>query len=158
HNLRIHERGNHLNLGAEVPRRFLRILDGDDSASYSNGSGRVALAAALTRSSNPLLARVMVNRIWKHHFGEGLVRTVDNSGKPGYSPTLPVLLDYLAQRFIRQGWSLKSMHRMMVLSAAYQMDSAASSTAQTKDPQNRLLSHMPVRRLDAESIRDAILA
>jgi hypothetical protein len=158
HNLQIHERGNHLNLGAEVPRRFLRILDGDDPAPYLKGSGRAALAAALTRPSDPLLARVMVNRTWKHHFGEGLVRTVDNFGKTGETPSHPELLDYLAQRFIAQGWSMKSMHRMMVLSAAYQMDSAASSPAQTKDPQNRLLSHMPVRRLDAESIRDAILA
>jgi hypothetical protein len=158
HNLRIHERGNHLNLGAEVPRRFLRILHGDDPAAYSKGSGRVALAAALTNPSNPLLARVMVNRIWQHHFGEGLVRTVDNFGKSGELPSHPELLDYLAQRFIDQGWSLKSMHRMIVLSAAYQMDSVESAAAQAKDPQNRLLSHMPVRRLDAESIRDAILA
>jgi hypothetical protein len=158
HNLRIHERGNHLNLGAEVPRRFLRILHGEDPASYAKGSGRVALAAAVTNPSNPLLARVMVNRIWQHHFGEGLVRTVDNFGKTGEMPSHPKLLDYLARRFIDQGWSLKSMHRMIVLSAAYQMNSADSQAAQTKDPQNRLLSHMPVRRLDAESIRDAILA
>ena len=158
HNLRIHERGNHLNLGREVPRGFLRILDGQDSAPYSNGSGRRALAEALTRPSNPLLARVMVNRIWKHHFGEGLVRTVDNFGRTGERPSHPELLDYLAQAFISEGWSIKAMHRMMVLSATYRMDSTASEAAQTKDPQNRLLSHMPVRRLDAESVRDAILA
>jgi Protein of unknown function (DUF1553)/Protein of unknown function (DUF1549)/Planctomycete cytochrome C len=158
HNLRVHERGNHLNLGAEVPRRFLRILGGDDPAAYSKGSGRAMLAAALTRPSNPLLARVMVNRLWKHHFGEGLVRTVDNFGKTGELPSHPELLDYLARRFMDQGWSLKAMHRMMVLSAAYQMGSLESPLAKTKDPQNRLLSHMPVRRLDAESIRDAILA
>jgi hypothetical protein len=158
HNLRIHERGNHLNLGPEVPRRFLRILDGENPAPYSNGSGRTALSEALTRPSNPLLARVMVNRIWKHHFGEGLVRSVDNFGATGERPSHPELLDYLAQEFIRRGWSMKAMHRMMVLSAAYQMDSTESAAAQAKDPQNRLLSHMPVRRLDAESVRDAILA
>jgi hypothetical protein len=158
HNLRIHERGNHLNLGQEVPRRFLQILDGENTAPYSNGSGRMALAEALTRPDNPLLARVMVNRIWKHHFGEGLVRSVDNFGKTGDRPSHPELLDYLAQEFIRSGWSMKAMHRMMMLSAAYGMDSSESAAAKEKDPQNRLLSHMPVRRLDAESVRDAILA
>jgi hypothetical protein len=158
HNLRIHERGNHLNLGLEVPRRFLQILDGQNTAPYSNGSGRVALAETLTRPDNPLLARVMVNRIWKHHFGEGLVRSVDNFGKTGDRPSHPELLDYLAQEFVRSGWSMKAMHRMMILSAAYQMDSSESAAAKAKDPQNRLLSHMPVRRLDAESVRDAILA
>ncbi|MGH9723008.1 MAG: PSD1 and planctomycete cytochrome C domain-containing protein [Bryobacteraceae bacterium] len=158
HNLRIHERGNHLNLGREVPRRFLRILDGEDPEPYSNGSGRLALAVALTRPSNPLLARVMVNRIWKHHFGEGLVRSVDNFGRTGEQPSHPELLDYLAQEFISRGWSMKAMHRTMMLSAAYRMGSTPSAAAQAKDPQNRLLSHWPVRRLDAEAVRDAILA
>lgn len=155
HNLRIHERGNHMNLGVEVPRRFLQILDGSPSQVYADGSGRLALASTLTDPANPLLARVMVNRIWKHHFGEGLVRTVDNFGKTGERPTHPELLDALAAQFINSGWSIKAMHRSLVLSAAYQMASAA---AQAADPQNRLLSHMPVRRLDAESIRDSILA
>jgi hypothetical protein len=100
----------------------------------------------------------MVNRIWQHHFGEGLVRTVDNFGRTGERPSHPDLLDYLAGQFMSKGWSMKAMHRMLLLSAAYQMDSAASPTAEAKDPQNRLLSHMPVRRLDAESVRDAILA
>jgi len=158
HNLRVHERGNHLNLGAEVPRHFLRILDGEDPPAYTFGSGRMTLAEALTRPSNPLLARVMVNRIWKHHFGEGLVRTVDNFGRTGERPSHPQLLDWLAQEFIAGGWSVKAMHRQMMLSSAYQMDSAAPALSQAKDSQNRLLSHMPVRRLDAESIRDAILA
>lgn len=158
HNLRIHERGNHLNLGEEVPRHFLQILEVENTSSYSKDSGRTALAEVLTRPDNPLLARVMVNRIWKHHFGEGLVRSVDNFGKTGDPPSHRELLDHLAQEFIRSGWSMKAMHRMMMLSAAYQMDSSESAAAKANDPQNRLLSHMPVRRLDAESVRDAILA
>lgn len=155
HNMRIHERGNHLNPGAEVPRGFLRILGGGPAGGYTQGSGRAALAKALTDPSNPLLARVMVNRIWKHHFGEGLVRTPDNFGKTGERPSHPELLDYLASEFVKQGWSVKAMHRMMVMSAAYQMQGAPPPG---EDPQNRLLSRMPVRRLDAESLRDAILA
>ena len=155
HNLRVHERGSHTNLGAEVPRSFLKILDDAGPAPYANGSGRSALAQALTAPNNPLLARVMVNRIWQHHFGEGLVRSVDNFGKTGDQPTHPELLDYLAQQFIANGWSIKSMHRLMVLSQTYQRSSAAP---QDGDPQNRLLSHMPIRRLDAESVRDSILA
>ncbi len=156
--MRVHVRGNHFNLGPEVPRRFLQILGGDDPSPYDAGSGRLALARALTDPANPLVARVMVNRIWQHHFGEGLVRTVDNFGRTGERPSHPELLDYLADRFVKQGWSLKAMHRMLVLSAAYRMDSAAPAGALMKDPRNRLLSHIPVRRLDAESIRDAILA
>jgi hypothetical protein len=105
-----------------------------------------------------LLARVMVNRLWQHHFGEGLVRSVDNFGRAGERPSHPELLDYLAQQFVARGWSLKAMHRMMLLSSAYRMESGASPGAESADPQNRLLSHMPVRRLDAESVRDAILA
>ncbi|MFN0104371.1 MAG: PSD1 and planctomycete cytochrome C domain-containing protein [Bryobacteraceae bacterium] len=155
HNLRVHERGSHFTLGAEVPRGFLKILDANSPASYTNGSGRSALAQALTSPANPLLARVMVNRLWKHYFGEGLVRTVDNFGKTGERPSHPELLDYLARQFIAVGWSIKSMQRQIVLSQTYQGSSAAPPE---KDPQNRLLSHMPVRRLDAESVRDAILA
>jgi len=155
HNIRIHERGSHTNLGAEVPRGFLKILGANDPAPYANGSGRSALAQAITDPANPLLARVMVNRIWKHHFGEGLVRSVDNFGKTGDRPTHPELLDYLAGEFVAQGWSLKAMHRMIVLSQTYQRSSAPP---QESDPLNRLLSHMSIRRLDAESVRDSILA
>lgn len=155
HNIRIHERGSHANLGAEVPRGFLKILDASDAAPYASGSGRSALAQAVAAPANPLLARVMVNRIWKHHFGEGLVRSVDNFGKTGDRPTHPELLDYLAQKFIANGWSIKSMQRGIVLSQAYQRSSAAPRDS---DPQNRLLSHMPIRRLDAEEIRDSLLA
>ncbi|MEO7650598.1 MAG: DUF1549 and DUF1553 domain-containing protein, partial [Bryobacteraceae bacterium] len=157
-NMRVHVRGSHHTLGAEAPRGFLRLLDGPDVTEYTQGSGRLALARALVNPSNPLLARVMVNRIWQHHFGEGLVRTVDNFGRMGERPSHPELLDWLADRFVREGWSIKAIHRTMLLSAAYQMDSRASEEANTRDPRNRLLSHMPVRRLDAESIRDSILA
>src|SRR5947207_1977891 len=121
HNLRIHMRGNHLNPGDEVPRGFLRVLAGHGP--YTNGSGRLELAEALFIPDNPLTSRVMVNRIWQHHFGEGLVRTVDNFGKNGEPPSHPELLDYLAWRFRENSWSVKAMHREMVLSSAYRMSS-----------------------------------
>ena len=155
HNLRLHIRGSHLSLGEEIPRALLPL------AGVSNpieGSGRMALAESLGSRSNPLVARVMVNRIWKHHFGEGLVTTVDNFGRMGERPSHPELLDWLASRFIESGWSVKAMHRLILDSAAYRLSSSAPAGAQERDPRNRQLSHMPVRRLDAESIRDAILA
>ncbi len=158
HDMRLHVRGSHLNPGEEVPRRFLRILGGDEPESYKDGSGRLALARALTSPGNPLVARVMVNRIWKHHFGEGLVATVDNFGAMGERPSHPELLDWLTARFIESGWSVKAMHRLILGSAAYRMASAPTDAAIEKDPRNRLLSYMPARRLDAESIRDSILS
>jgi Protein of unknown function (DUF1549)/Protein of unknown function (DUF1553)/Planctomycete cytochrome C len=158
HNLRIHLRGNHLNLGDEVPRGFLHVLAADRPRSYSNGSGRLELAEALFNPDNPLTARVMVNRIWQHHFGEGLVRTVDNFGKMGDRPSHPELLDYLAWRFRESGWSVKAMHREMVLSNVYRLSSIPSERSREVDPNNRLLSHMRVKRLEGETIRDAILA
>ncbi|MBI2947722.1 MAG: DUF1553 domain-containing protein [Verrucomicrobia bacterium] len=151
----------------------------------ATGSGRLELARRLVDPSNPLIARVMVNRIWKHHFGEGIVRTPDDFGRMGQPPTHPELLDYLADQFVRHGWSIKEMHRLMMNSAVYQQASqysvisdqysVAQSAAQKPtdhwtlntdysqrmaavDPENRLLHHMPVRRLEAEAIRDAILA
>ena len=158
HNLRIHLRGNHLNLGDEVPRGFLLVLAVDKPQSYTNGSGRLELAEALFSPDNPLTARVMVNRIWQHHFGEGLVRTVDNFGKTGDRPSHPELLDYLAWRFRESGWSVKAMHREMVLSNAYRLSSIPTERSREVDPNNRLLSHMRVKRLEGETIRDAILA
>ena len=154
---RIFIRGNHKTLGSPAPRQFLEAICGDNQPAPSQGSGRLDLAARLTDASNPLTARVMVNRIWKHHFGEGIVRSVDDFGVMGQPPSHPELLDYLATEFIRRGWSIKQMHRMMVLSSTYQMSSTPSPQAQQSDPQNRLLSHMPVRRLEAEAIRDALL-
>jgi hypothetical protein len=157
HNLKIFLRGNHLNPGEEAPRGFLQVLAGD-KAKYSRGSGRLDLAEALFSPENPLTARVMVNRIWQHHFGEGLVRTVDNFGKSGARPSHPELLDYLASRFRESGWSVKAMHREMVLSSAYRMASVAVEHAFEIDPDNQLLSHMRVKRLEGEAIRDAILS
>jgi hypothetical protein len=155
---RIHVRGNHKNLGDEVPRRFLQIIAGQQQPRVANGSGRLMLAEWMSSPGNPLTARVMVNRIWQHHFGKGLVSTSDNFGLTGNRPTHPELLDWLAARFIQSGWSVKAMHRMMLLSDAYAMSSRADETALKSDPANTLLHHIPVRRLEAESIRDAILA
>ena len=127
-NLRIFVRGNHLDPGDEAPRGFLRVLAKDQPDSLQ-GSGRLELADMLFRADNPLTARVMVNRIWQHHFGEGMVRTVDNFGKNGDRPSHPELLDYLAARFRDNGWSIKAMHREIVLSSAYRMSSVAGERA-----------------------------
>lgn len=156
-NIRIHNRGNHKNLGDEAPRQFLTVIAGEDQEPFSNGSGRLELAEWVARPENPLTARVMVNRVWKHHFGQGIVRSVDNFGKTGDRPTHPELLDYLAAEFVASGWSIKHLHRSMVLSSTYRMSSRASASAEASDPDNKLLSHMPVRRLEAEAIRDTIL-
>jgi hypothetical protein len=124
----------------------------------SIGSGRLDLAERLVDPSNPLLARVLVNRVWQHHFGEGIVRTPDDFGRMGQAPTHPELLDFLAAEFVRSGWSIKHLHRIMVLSSVYAMSSVQDPKAAGTDPENRLLQHMPVRRLGAEAVRDSILA
>lgn len=157
-NVRVHLRGDHNNLGREVPRRFLQILAGKDQSPILEGSGRLHLADQLVEPRNPLTARVMVNRIWKHHFGEGLVRSVDNFGKMGDQPSHPELLDFLAHRFIREGWSVKAIHRLILLSNTYRMSGRRDALALQLDPTNRLLHHVSVRRLEAEAIRDSILA
>jgi hypothetical protein len=160
----VHIRGNHKILGETVPRRFLEVIAGDGQPQPAKGSGRLELAQLMIDSAKPLLARVMVNRIWQHHFGEGLVRSPDNFGLMGEPPTHPELLDFLAAEFIRNGWSIKQMHRFMLLSSTYQMASASPSRPSSRgkeeaiDPQNKLLHRMPIRRLEAECIRDAILA
>jgi hypothetical protein len=157
-NERLHVRGNHKNLGDEVPRRLLEALGGTEHPAPAEGSGRLELADQLTDPANPLVARVMVNRIWQHHFGEGIVRSVDNFGVLGQPPTHPELLDWLAGEFVRQGWSVKSMHRLLVLSSAYRMASKGDAKAEEADAQNKLLHRTAVRRLEAEAIRDAMLA
>jgi hypothetical protein len=119
-------------------------------------SGRLALAQWIGDPANPLTARVMVNRVWKHHFGHGLVRTPDNFGKTGERPSHPELLDWLAASFVESGWSVKKLHKEIVLSAAYRM--ASRPAPADSDPRNDLLSYMPVRRLEGEAIRDAMLA
>jgi hypothetical protein len=157
HNARIHKRGEPRELGEEVPRRFVAILGGDPLPPGA-GSGRLALAEWIARPQNPLTARVMVNRIWQHHFGTGLVATPNDFGTRGQRPTHPELLDYLAARFQSAGWSIKTMHRLIVLSRVYQLSAQASASLVTADPSNALLGRYPMRRLDAEALRDAMLA
>ncbi|MBZ0255981.1 DUF1553 domain-containing protein, partial [bacterium] len=156
--MKLHIRGNHKTLGAPTPRGFLTVLAGENQPPIQEGSGRRQLAQRMMQSAQPLMARVMVNRIWQHHFVNGLVRTPDNFGLNGARPTHPQLLDTLASEFIRQGWSIKAMHRMMLLTNAYQMSHLASPAALETDPTNQYVHHIPVRRLEAESIRDAMLA
>jgi hypothetical protein len=141
-----------------VTRRFPTILAGDDQPELPPGSGRLELAEWLASPKNPLTARVFVNRVWQWHFGEGLVRTPSNWGLLGEKPSHPELLDYLSARFIEDGWSVKSLHRRIMLSAAYQMSSDISAEAAEQDPGNRLLSHFSRRRLDVEEVRDSMLA
>jgi len=152
-------RGNSRTLGEEAPRRFLEIFGGVSPGLDEKGSGRLALAARMVDpAQTPILPRVIVNRLWKHHFGEGIVRSVDDFGVLGQTPSHPELLDYLATDFIKNDWSIKKMTRALVLSAAYQMSSAADKEADAADPENRLWHRMPIRRLEAEAIRDSLLA
>lgn len=153
----VYLRGNPKNPGKTVPRGFPRVLAGAHRAAITEGSGRLRLAEWIASPDNPLTARVAVNRIWQHHFGEGLVRTSTNFGQRGERPTHPELLDYLAARFIESGWSTKAMHRLMVLSSAYQQGSEPAVMTRTADPENFLLGRMNRMRLDAESLRDSLL-
>ena len=144
--------------GDIVPRHFLTVLGGEELPAGSNVSGREQLAEWMLATDNPLPARVMVNRIWQHHFGRGLVPTPNDFGKQGRPPTHPELLDYLATQFRASGWSMKSVHRLIMLSRTYQQSSARLTKALQLDPANELLAGFSRRRLDAESIRDALLA
>jgi hypothetical protein len=150
-------RGNHKTLGDEVPRRFLEVLGGCEHAPPASGSGRLELARQLVSPDCPLVPRVIVNRLWHHHFGAGLVHSPDDFGVMGQPPTHPELLDYLATELVENGWSLKHLHRLMVLSNTYRMTSAVDPARDAADPQNKLWHRMAVRRLEAESIRDAVL-
>jgi hypothetical protein len=158
HDVRVHIRGRYDRLGKLVPRHFPRILAGDHQAPITQGSGRLQLAQWIADPKNPLTARVLVNRVWQHHFGEGLVRTPGNFGKLGQTPTHPELLDYLADQFVRSGWSIKQLHRTLMLSAVYQQGSVPAAETCKADPDNRLFGHMNRRRLEAEEIRDSLLA
>ncbi len=152
-------RGNPHNLGETIPRRFLEVLGGASGSPAPNGSGRLALAEQVVDPGNPLTARVIANRVWARHFGVGLVSTPDDFGAMGRPPSHPELLDWLADWFIREGWSLKRLHRLIVTSRVYRMDSVpADSATEAADPDNALLHRMPLRRLEAEAIRDAMLA
>jgi hypothetical protein len=144
-------------LGPVVPRRFLSVLSDGAPAPFQEGSGRREFARALLTDAAPLTARVIVNRVWQQHFGRGLVDTPSNFGTTGAAPSHPALLDDLAARFIAQGWSLKWLHRELVLSAAYQQSSAYDAVQFAVDPENRLLWRTNRRRLDVEAWRDAML-
>jgi hypothetical protein len=158
-NVRIHIRGNHLTLGPEAPGHFPRILAGDkQEALPSKQSGRLQLANWLTRDEHPLTARVMINRLWLGHFGEGLVRSPDNFGALGDRPSHPELLDWLALRFASSGWSVKEMHRLIMLSNTYRMSTAYNEETARLDPDNRLHWRFNRQRLEAEALRDAILS
>jgi mono/diheme cytochrome c family protein len=184
---RVFKRGNPLTKGEAVPRQFLQVLSGDPPQPFSNGSGRLELAQAITAPGNPLTARVIVNRVWMQHFGRGLVSTPSDFGMRAEPPSHPELLDWLARRFIDEGWSLKKLHRRILLSATYQQSSKVVSaqssvlggSTQTEhsapgtehsqlrgdyarsieiDPGNRLLWRMQTHRLSFEETRDAWLA
>ena len=151
-------RGNPGNPGEEVPRRFVEVLCAKTPVPFTNGSGRLELARSIASPENPLTARVYVNRIWLHHFREGIVTTPGDFGVRTEEPAHRALLDYLAASFIEHGWSTKSLHRQIVLSATYQQSSEASATTLAADPENRLFSRMNRQRLDFEAMRDTLLA
>jgi hypothetical protein len=158
-NVRVHLRGSYLTLGQECPRRFPLVLAGNHQMQIDSGhSGRLELAQWMTRPDHPLTARVFVNRIWRWHFGEGIVGSTDNFGSLGEKPVNQPLLDWLAVTFARDGWSLKRLHRRILLSRTYQMSSRYDAKAEQVDPENHLHWRNSRHRLEAESVRDAILA
>jgi hypothetical protein len=151
-------RGNPNNRGPSVPRRVPLVLAPEKREPFRQGSGRLELANAIVSRDNPLTARVLVNRVWLHHFGAGLVRTPSDFGLRGDVPSHPELLDYLAGRFMDDGWSIKKLHKLILLSRVYQQKSDDRPECVAADPENRLLWKMPRRRLDFEATRDALLA
>src|SRR5260221_605073 len=159
----VFNRGRASHLGEEVPRQFLEVISSPKRKPFQQGSGRLELARAIANADNPLTARVMVNPICQHHFGSGLVKTPSDFGLRAELPSHPELLDWLARRFVAEGWSVKTMHRLIMSSAVYQQSSLISSTASLKsaasrDPDNRLLSRFPAHRLEFEQLRDAMLS
>jgi cytochrome c553/mono/diheme cytochrome c family protein len=153
-------RGNHLATGRVVPRGIPAALAVNAPAFSASESGRRELAEWLASPHNPLTARVLVNRVWRWHFGRGIVESTDNLGRLGDPPSNPELLDWLAVQFVRDGWSIKKLQRLIVRSATYRQMSATGAPAGSRivDPDNRLLGHFPVRRLEAEVVRDALLS
>jgi len=151
-------RGNPGNRGEEVPRQFLSIVAGDHRQPFQQGSGRLELAQAIADPANPLTARVIVNRIWMYYFEQPLVDTPSDFGLRSAPPTHPELLDFLAATLVENNWSLKSIHRLILSSAAYQQASVDRPEAAKIDPENRLVWRMNRKRLDFESMRDALLA
>jgi len=154
----IFRRGQPANRGDRVPRRFLQILAHVDGGEpFAQGSGRLEMARAIADPDNPLTARVIVNRVWQHHFGAGLVRTPSDFGVRGERPTHPQLLDWLAAEFLQRGWSIKHLHRLIMSSELWQQSSTIRADAQQRDPENRLLWRMPRSRLEFEPLRDSLL-
>jgi hypothetical protein len=151
-------RGEPGNRGEIAPRRFLQLLSGPVRPVYTNGSGRLELAMAIANKNNPLTARVMINRIWEHHFGVGFEPTPDDFGMMSEPPSHPELLDYLAMNFMTNGWNIKKIHRMIMLSSVYQESSVENPRYAQTDPGNRLLWRTNLRRLEYEPLRDSLLA
>ncbi|MDB5306745.1 MAG: Protein of unknown function (DUF1553)/Protein of unknown function (DUF1549)/Planctomycete [Gemmataceae bacterium] len=158
HDVKVHIRGRYDRLGDLLPRRFPEVISVANAPAVVSGSGRKELADWLTRPDHPLTARVIVNRVWQFHFGEGLVRTPSNFGVLGERPTHPELLDHLATWFVRNGWSLKKLHRYILLSATYRQSASGDPDTRVADPDNRLWGRYPRRRLEAEAVRDSLLA
>ena len=154
---RVFLRGNPLQRGERVSAGFLTALSKDTDRAFSPGQHRLGLAKAIVDPANSLTRRVVANWVWQHHFGRGLVRTSDDFGTRGDPPTHPKLLDYLAAKLLEDGWSLKKLHRRIMLSKVYQQGSLENSAAREKDPLNALLWRMPVRKLGLEAMRDALL-
>ena len=150
-------RGDLAKKGEIAPRKFLRVLAGDEAVPYTEGSGRLELAESVVDPSNPLTSRVMVNRIWQWHFGKALVLSPSNFGSLGEKPTHPKLLDWLANKFMAEGWSMKALHRRIMLSATWQMSSAHDAVKFAQDGDNRLIWRMNPRKLDVENWRDSLL-
>ncbi len=150
-------RGNPGRPGEEVDRRFVSILSRGQPEPFKNGSGRLELAQAIVSRDNPLTARVFVNRVWAHHFARGLVRTPGDFGVKGEPPTHPELLDWLATRFMDDGWSIKKLHRLIMLSSTYQQAADANEKLDLADPDNRLVGRQNRQRLDFEATRDSLL-
>ena len=155
--MRVALRGNLRKPGEVAPRRFLQILAGDNPPAFSQGSGRIELAESIANADNPLTARVLVNRVWQHHFGAALVRSPSNFGTLGEKPTHPLLLDWLARTFVESGWSIKQLHRQIMRSATYQMSSVHDDASFAADGDNRLIWRMNPRRMGVESWRDSLL-
>ena len=155
---RVFIRGNHARPGKPVPRQFVGLLTGEDRQPFTDGSGRLELARAIVDPQNPLTARVIVNRVWMHHFGEPLVLSPSDFGVRSQPPSHPELLDYLAVELQQSGWSLKALHRTIMLSNTYQQASADRPQCHAADPENRLLWRTNRRRLEFEPLRDALLA
>jgi hypothetical protein len=151
-------RGEAENKGPTVPRQFLECLSGPTRKPFTIGSGRIELASAIASKSNPLTARVMVNRIWQHHFGKGIVSTPDDFGKMGSEPSHPELLDYLASHFMEHKWSVKDLHRLILTSQSWQQGSDNNPRFAQIDPFNQLLWRQNLRRLEFEPVRDSLLA